>query len=289
MYSVQIVPPLYLLQTLVVFSEQENLVQTAERLGLTQPTVSRQLQQLEESFAQPLFRTQGRNKVLTQYGMAIVDELKGRFLDLERVFQKIELQFNSEEAFDLKVSGPEHLLNRYFSDITFSGNLHLTETGFENIETQAKEGLFDIGIIDHPIDSELYYSKKIESEQMVIAIPSKWAHDFKNTEQWAEVCQKHPLAVNNESIADVHSFNEHHKVKTSSAINFKSNNWKQVIGRISCGKNWGIVPSSHIPKDSKFKVFETDSLFKKNRIFMMYRKDLTKFPWMKEIIDSIVS
>ena len=101
-YSVQIVPPVYLLQTLVVFAEQENLVQTAERLGLTQPTVSRQLQQLEELFPQPLFTQQGRNKVLTAYGLALAQELKPRFLDLERVFEKAP--FNCESAVARNIS-----------------------------------------------------------------------------------------------------------------------------------------------------------------------------------------
>jgi len=48
-----------------------SIVEACKRLGLTQPTISKQIGDLEEAFDEPLFRRTGRRLVLTDVGQTV--------------------------------------------------------------------------------------------------------------------------------------------------------------------------------------------------------------------------
>jgi DNA-binding transcriptional LysR family regulator len=72
-----------LLRTFVQVVESETLVQAAEALHLTQPTLTRRIQQLEDRFGMRLFERVGRRLVLNRAG-ELVYHYARRVLDLER-------------------------------------------------------------------------------------------------------------------------------------------------------------------------------------------------------------
>lgn len=57
----------------------------ARKLCVQQPVVSKMLRQLEEDFAQPLFRKSGRKKALTDFGQLIYRHCQVVFRELERL------------------------------------------------------------------------------------------------------------------------------------------------------------------------------------------------------------
>lgn len=283
----QIVPPLYLLQTLVVFSEQGNLVQTAERLGLTQPTVSRQLQQLEELFAQPLFRTQGRNKVLTEYASAIVDELKARFQDLERVFQKVDQTFAQPSSIHLTIGGRKEILDKYFSGVHFAGTLELLHlSGGETVE-RLKKGQMDMGITQQTFDSINYNGKKLFLENTVLIVPKKWASGIASAKEWAIKSSQYGVAAYSSDLHLLKDYYEGFKVESKSAINSIVADWNSIENRVAQGKSWAVIPSGFVNEDRGYEVFNLGSHFPAIQFYLYYRKDLAKAPWMKDLLEQV--
>src|SRR5471030_1992879 len=67
------VPSLQALQTLVNVAETNSFTDAATRLHLTQSAVSRQIQQLEEHYAVPLFERTSRRVSLTKQGRDVLD------------------------------------------------------------------------------------------------------------------------------------------------------------------------------------------------------------------------
>ncbi len=278
----QIVPPLYLLQTLVVFAEQENLVQTAERLGLTQPTVSRQLQQLEELFSQPLFAQQGRNKVLTDYGQALVKELKPRFTDLERVFQKIEQTFSDPREITLRAGGQPAALEHYLTDLDFDGSFELAPLESAQVQAAFDNQALDISLTDSTIEGAELICKKISSSIPCLAIPKKWAAQIETAKEWSRLCQDFPAAIFSKDRTYVREFEE--KFKTEVTANFVFENWLSLEKRVRLQKSWGIIPAKYLQENSGYKIIPLTGLFEDENLYLSYRKELTRHPWMKELL-----
>lgn len=286
MYSVQIVPPLYLLQTLVVFSEQENLVQTAERLGLTQPTVSRQLQQLAELFTQPLFSQQGRNKVLTDYAQALVRELRPRFTDLERIFEKVDQTFSNPQEITLRVGGPKELLGRYLSDVTFAGTLEAEAMTDPEIQERFHGQALDISITSVELDSPELQTKKLTSSIPSLAIPKKWSSEIETARDWAQVCEKYPTVLFSKERPLHSNFEEKFKVQTTA--NYIFDDWASLEKRVHRQKSWAIVPSQYLQENQGYKIVPLNGLFETEHFYLTYRKELSKYDWMKKLLSEIV-
>ena len=79
------------LQYFVAVAEEQHVTRAAERLRISQPPLSRQIQALEDELGQPLFERRGRGIVLTAFGRyfaaratAILDQVASVLADSKR-------------------------------------------------------------------------------------------------------------------------------------------------------------------------------------------------------------
>jgi DNA-binding transcriptional LysR family regulator len=79
------------LQYFVAVAEEQHVTRAAERLRISQPPLSRQIQALEDELGQPLFERRGRGIVLTEFGRhfatkaaAILDHVASVLADVKR-------------------------------------------------------------------------------------------------------------------------------------------------------------------------------------------------------------
>ena len=82
---------LHQLQYFVAVAEEQHVTRAAERLRISQPPLSRQIQALEDELGQPLFERRGRGIVLTAFGhyfaaraKAILDHVASVLADSKR-------------------------------------------------------------------------------------------------------------------------------------------------------------------------------------------------------------
>ena len=150
------------LKYFLMVSREENITKAANLLHITQPTLSRQLRQLEEEFDVKLFDRGTHNVTLTEEGML----LKRRAQEIVSLAEKTKQEFNKEKdnlTGEIAIGcGEIHGMN-ILSEIMasfrekyplvtyeiYSGNADIIKEKIEN-------GTLDIGLLIEPVDISKY-------------------------------------------------------------------------------------------------------------------------------------
>lgn len=163
---------LRVLNYFLAIAREENFTKAAQQLHVTQPTLSRQIAQLEEELGVELFVRSNHNIILTEDGMI----LKRRAQEILSLADKTKRDFlHKEENLEgvISIGSGEFLSTRYLTDciVEFRKKHPLVRYEFYsgnagNIRDQIERGLLDIGLMSEPIDIRKYefISMPVEEE-----------------------------------------------------------------------------------------------------------------------------
>ena len=150
------------LKYFLLVAREENITKASNLLHLTQPTLSRQLMQLEEELGVQLFRRSKHRIILTKEGML----LRRRAEEIVALADKTrdDLQRRGEQLSGTVAVGSGELQSSRFltqlltafqrenplvSFSIYSGNS-------DNIKERIERGLLDIGLLQEPVDIAKY-------------------------------------------------------------------------------------------------------------------------------------
>ena len=150
------------LKYFLLVAREENITKAANLLHLTQPTLSRQLMQLEEELGVQLFRRSKHRIILTEEGML----LRRRAEEIVALADKTkdDLQHREEQLTGNVAVGSGELQSSSFltqlltafqeknplvSFTIYSGNS-------DNIKERIERGLLDVGLLQEPVDITRY-------------------------------------------------------------------------------------------------------------------------------------
>lgn len=148
------------LQYFLTIANEESISRAAEVLHLTQPTLSRQIAQLEEELGAPLF-VRGRRTVLTEAGMMLrkkaqevsflMDSIKTDFASRKDMSGVIHLGSGIYAGSDAVLAGLPRFMNLYpnvqFDIYTATADL---------LKERLDHGLLDFAVLQEPIDIGSY-------------------------------------------------------------------------------------------------------------------------------------
>ena len=171
---------LRILQYFLMVAREENITRAAKQLHMTQPTLSRQLMQLEDELGKPLF-IRGKRKIeLTDEGVL----LRRRAEEILSLVNKTEQEITqSEEEMVGQImigtgifSSSQKVLSRVIEEFhdeyplvkfdIYVGNADL-------IKERVDQGLVDIGILLEPVDISKYNHLRIPLQEKWGIIVSK--------------------------------------------------------------------------------------------------------------------
>ena len=155
----------------------QHVTRAAERLGITQPTLSRSLARLERELGVPLFARSGRAVVLTPYGTAFlvrveralgeIDEGRREIADLSSTARgQIRLGF-------LRSLGSEYvpeIVRRFrerYPDVTFT----FVQNNGATLETQVRTGEVDCCFLAGPLRDERLQWRWVLDQALVVVVP----------------------------------------------------------------------------------------------------------------------
>lgn len=150
------------LRYFLAIAREGSITKAASFLHVTQPTLSRQIRDLEEELGQKLFTRGSHNMTLTAEGMI----LRKRAEEIISMVDKTEAEFNSMENVvggDIYIGGGEteairliaeiaHDLREDYPDVHY----HLYSGNSEDVTERLDKGLLDFGILIQPADISKY-------------------------------------------------------------------------------------------------------------------------------------
>ena len=151
------------LRYFLMAAREENITKAAELLHITQPTLSRQLMQLEEELGTKLFQRGNHNIYLTEDGMF----LKKRAQDIIALADRTQKELSSKEdellTGEIAIGSGEtrsvHELAKIIRDFQNKYPMvqfDLYTANADDIKERLDRGLVDIGLLAEPVDISRY-------------------------------------------------------------------------------------------------------------------------------------
>lgn len=153
---------LRVLKYFLIVAREENITKAANLLHLTQPTLSRQLMQLEDELGVKLFHRTKHNIVLTEDGLllkrraqeivTLADKTKEEFLHKEEELTG-EIAIGCGETRNMSfLSEKIRLFKEQYPLVTFQ----IYSAIADDVKERMEQGLIDIGLLTEPVDISKY-------------------------------------------------------------------------------------------------------------------------------------
>lgn len=158
---------LRVLRYFLAVAQEENITKAAALLHLTQPTLSRQLMQLEEELETKLFRRSQYRIILTEDGML----LRRRAQELVELADKTEREFlqrDTELSGEIAIGCGETRSMTFLSQrICSFRRLHpqvqfrIYSATADDVKERIENGLLDMGLLAEPVDISRYAFRRM--------------------------------------------------------------------------------------------------------------------------------
>lgn len=161
---------LRVLRYFLMAAREENITRAAEKLHITQPTLSRQLMQLEEELGATLFTRSSHRIVLTEDGML----LKRRAQEILELSEKTQREFLSREELtgEIAIGCGETCNMAHLSDLMVSFReqhplvqFHIRTATADDVKERIEKGLLDMGLLLEPVETPHYDSIRMPREE----------------------------------------------------------------------------------------------------------------------------
>lgn len=170
---------LRVLKYFLIVAREENITRAANLLHLTQPTLSRQLMQLEEELGVKLFERSKHSMILTEDGLrlkrraqeivSLADKTKAEFTDQEEVLSG-EIAIGCEETQNMSFLS-ERI--RRFRELHPQVSFQILSATADHIKENIEQGLLDIGLLMEPVEISRYEFIRMEKQEHWGVLASK--------------------------------------------------------------------------------------------------------------------
>lgn len=166
------------LRYFVAVAEERHFGRAAERVGIAQPPLSRQIQALEAELGARLFDRSGRKVELTPAGETLLEHTRRLFVAVE-LAKRETLRAHQGQRGRIAIGYPSSLAYSGLPELlrTFRAKLPDVEVTLSEMSPQAqidalKEGQLDVGFVRAPFDDPALASLLVRREPLVVAMPA---------------------------------------------------------------------------------------------------------------------
>ncbi|MEZ2587058.1 LysR family transcriptional regulator [Kluyvera intermedia] len=239
------------IRTLRYFVEvvrQQSFTRAAEKLFVTQPTISKMLKNLEDELNCTLLIRDGRKLLMTdtgqvvfERGLAILDEFRQLEAELSDInhLNKGVLRLGIPPMVGMLMAGPISLFRQRYPGV----ELKISEFGGLTVQQAVMNGELDLAMTALPVeDEEALTTRLLFSHPLCVLVPrsGEW---LEQTSVSPEQLAAHPLLIYNEDFAlsrQLMQLFAHHDVKPRIAV--RSGQWDFLAAMVQAGVGVAILP-----------------------------------------------
>ncbi|MDQ0871857.1 LysR family cyn operon transcriptional activator [Paenibacillus sp. V4I3] len=186
-----------LLEYFLAVCEELHFTKAAEKLGISQPTLSQQIRLLEHRVGSPLFQRIGKKIYITEAGEILHKHSRNIFHELDQAQAAInEIQGMQRGRLRIGCSG-NHLLTATiiaFHALYPKIELSVTELATEETKERLLSNQLDIGVVFLPDEDEQFHYIPLYNEQLRLVISDKHPLAQENTIRLTDLSQL-PVAM----------------------------------------------------------------------------------------------
>lgn len=175
------------IQYAVELSKTLNISQVAERLGISQPALSKQILNLEKELEVKLFDRTTTPMTLTAAGEHFIRQAQELLYQEDQLLRSLE-SYKSGESGKLVVGispfRSQYLLPAVVQQVRqrYPGvQVVLCEAGSDQLRREAAEGKYDFAVVNLPVDGAALDVTALEPDAMVLTVPRAMAADLPAT------------------------------------------------------------------------------------------------------------
>ncbi|MEZ2601075.1 LysR family transcriptional regulator [Kluyvera intermedia] len=239
------------IRTLRYFVEvvrQQSFTRAAEKLFVTQPTISKMLKNLEDELNCTLLIRDGRKLLMTdtgqvvfERGLAILDEFRQLEAELSDInhLNKGVLRLGIPPMVGMLMAGPISLFRQRYPGV----ELKISEFGGLTVQQAVMNGELDLAMTALPVeDEEALTTRLLFSHPLCVLVPrsGEW---LEQTSVSPGQLAAHPLLIYNEDFAlsrQLMQLFAHHDVKPRIAV--RSGQWDFLAAMVQAGVGVAILP-----------------------------------------------
>ena len=183
------------LEYAVRLAQVRNFSQLAEELHISQPALSRHIQNLEQELGVKLFDRSTSPLTLTPAGAYFIESAKDLLYKEDQLLKTMG-RFKSGEAGRLTIGVSPFRCMYLMPDVVkavrdkFPGvQVVLHEAASAQLRKETMDGKYDFSILNLPVDESVLDVIPLEPETLVLAVPNEWAATLPSTQngQYREV------------------------------------------------------------------------------------------------------
>lgn len=161
---------LRVLKYFLMTAREENITKAAKLLHVTQPTLSRQLMQLEEELGVTLFQRSNHKIILTDDGLL----LKRRASEIVSLAEKTQKELAAPKRIsgEIEIGSGEFQSFSYFADMLAAFGRQYPDVHFklysgnaDEIKERLETGTLDIGLLADPVDISKYEFDRLPQKE----------------------------------------------------------------------------------------------------------------------------
>ncbi len=181
-------------QYVIELSKDLNFSQTAERLGISQPALSKQIMTLEKELGLKLFDRSTVPMTLTAAGEHYVRQAQDLLYREDQLIRSLEAYKSGESGrlvIGISPFRSQYLLPGVIRRIKerYPGvQVILQEAGSDQLRQEAAEGKYDLAVVNLPVDEAALDVTALEPDTMVLAIPREMAKNLPATSAKSPAC-----------------------------------------------------------------------------------------------------
>lgn len=268
----------------------QHYIHASEKLGISQPSLSKAITNLETELQVFLFEKKGRNIVLTQEGKIFYEYVEKALHELEcgkNQVLKVKEKMNQTINIGFVSSLQDSFIPQFMQDETRQYSFYegISLELFEKL----KDNLIDIAFCSKPIDSESFEYHRILKQKIVVLVPDnqKWHN---STQVKLEEIIHEPLLLHasqtgmHKIILDL--YHRNHLIPT---IAGEASEDSMLAQMVTLNKGIALVTQSEKINIKGIKQLELIHEYNYRYIYLVYLKKRPLKPSVKQLIQEILN